>query len=89
MTGANEYRTLSEAEAAKWALIFPLDDVPGDLSEVEAGYFADQLETLWFADMRANRPHVIRGRSAESVAGFRDMCRAALRARILARQVTS
>ena len=88
---ANEYRTLSEAEAAKWALIFPLSGVPEDLNDAEAEYVATMLEDLWFKDMKANRPHVLAQASddAEAIAGFRGMCRAALKARIIAAQVVS
>lgn len=89
MTAAR-YFALSEAEAAKWALIFPLDGIPGDINGVEAEYVADQLEALWFADMSTNRPHVIpRGCDPNAIAGFRAMCRKALAARILALRVPS
>lgn len=88
--GANDYRTLSEAEAAKWALIFPLSDVPADLNDAEAEHVAAMLEGLWFKDMKANRPHVIpRECGPDTVKGFRAMCRSALKSRILARRVVS
>jgi hypothetical protein len=85
MKNANDYRILSEEQAAKWALTIDVEDFPPDVTNAEAGYVAAQLEALWFTDMKTNRPHVIAGFSAESVAGFRAMCRAALKARVVAR----
>ena len=86
---ANDYRVLSEEQAAKWALTIDVEDFPRDVTDAEAGYVAAQLEDLWFKTMKANRPHIIAGVSAESVAGFRVMCRAALKARVLARAAVS
>jgi hypothetical protein len=87
MKNANDYRILSEEQAAKWALTIDVEDFPRDVNDAEAKYIADLLEDLWFKDMKANRPHVLARASSDAaaIAGFRAMCRAALKARVLAR----
>lgn len=91
MKNANDYRILSEEQAAKWALTIDVEDFPRDVNDAEAKYIADLLEDLWFKDMKANRPHVIAQASSDAaaIAGFRAMCRAALKARVLARGTVS